>query len=61
MQNKPCAAARADMVATSTAAEEDTPFPSGTVEETCMEFIQWFLLLQINTQQMKYTGNFKYI
>jgi hypothetical protein len=26
----------ADMLATSTEAEEDTPLPSGTAEETCM-------------------------
>lgn len=39
-EEEPCAAAIADMVATSTAAEEDTPFPSGTVEETCTVFIQ---------------------
>lgn len=30
----PKAAAIADMLATSTEAEEDTPFPSGTAEET---------------------------
>ena len=27
----------ADMVATSTEAEEDTPLPSGTVEDTCTQ------------------------
>lgn len=32
----PWAAAMADMLATSTDAEEDTPLPSGTAEETCM-------------------------
>lgn len=31
----PWEAAMADMVATSTEAEEETPLPSGTVEETC--------------------------
>lgn len=30
----PCAAATADILATSTAADEDTPLPSGTAEET---------------------------
>lgn len=33
-QGAPWAAAIADMVATSTAAEEETPLPSGTAEET---------------------------
>lgn len=32
----PWAAAIADMLATSTEAEEDTPLPSGTAEETCV-------------------------
>lgn len=31
----PWAAAMADIVATSTEAEEETPLPSGTEEETC--------------------------
>lgn len=35
----PWAAAMADMVATSTEAEEDTPLPSGTVEDTCTPYM----------------------
>lgn len=34
----PWAAARADMVATSRAADDETPFPSGTAEDTCNLF-----------------------
>ena len=34
----PWAAAIADMLATSTDAEEDTPLPSGTAEETCSKY-----------------------
>lgn len=36
LEKLPWAAAMADILATSTEAEEETPFPSGTAEETCM-------------------------